>query len=61
MCESDKAKFLTQIEAVKNTIRKLEKPFDFTPLTAFPKKLNSALETYTDAARSSSGDMTATE
>lgn len=32
MCESDKAKFLAQIEEVKGTIRMLERPIDWKPL-----------------------------
>ena len=45
-CKKDKKKFLEEIEAVKETITKMEEPIEWTEMTSFPPDLNDSLDQY---------------
>jgi len=60
MCESDKLLFVQSIEKVKDSIRKLEKPFKFANIEEFT--LTDALKKYNDDVSSvEMGDATEEE
>lgn len=62
MCEDDKAKFLSEIDAVKNTIKSMEKPIVWTQAAEFPADLDAALDKYeADIKVMDMGDMTASD
>jgi len=60
MCNADKAKFVTEVGAVKDTIRRMETPIEFTPLKEFTVEFDGELASYleqTGPAISTSGNM----